>query len=109
MIHFIAAVLLAQAAPSVQAAPGQPVANAAPAEVSATTEAAPPPAPRRGTRVAANVTCENRAPTGSTLRRNICRTPGRAEAEARLARDHHAEMTRGSANEELPLGPLTTP
>lgn len=99
MIYLVAAVFLAQAAP-VQPQPDTPTVAAV--ETSATGQVASPvveeprPAERRRARVANNVICEDRAPTGSTLRRNICRTPNRAQAEARIAREYVSEVTNAA-------------
>lgn len=72
-------------------------------------EAAPAPAtaaqPRNSRRQGNDrMVCENRAPTGSVTRRNMCRTERRAQADARTAQDYLANVTRGTANEPMPLG-----
>lgn len=70
-------------------------------------EAAPAPAAQpRNSRRSGNdrLVCENRAPTGSVTRRNMCRSERRAQADARIAQEYLANVTRGTANEPMPLG-----
>jgi invasion protein IalB len=48
------------------------------------------------------VSCENRAPTGSVMNRQMCRTERRVQADAARARNYVSEVTRGSVNEPHP-------
>ncbi|HST90754.1 MAG TPA: hypothetical protein VLJ13_00980 [Brevundimonas sp.] len=46
--------------------------------------------------------CETRAPTGSVMSRNMCRTERRVQADAARARTYVAEVTRGTPHEPHP-------
>lgn len=48
------------------------------------------------------VVCENRARTGSVLRRQVCRTERSVRADAAAARNYVGEVTRGSVHEPHP-------
>ena len=74
-------------------------------------QAAAPVATISGRRVQADerVTCENRPRTGSVLRRSICRTERRRNADARAAKDYVGEVTSGSENQPFFPGGVTPP
>ncbi|HEY0102890.1 MAG TPA: hypothetical protein VGB60_05460 [Brevundimonas sp.] len=46
--------------------------------------------------------CENRAPTGSVMSRQMCRSERRVQADAARARTYVAEVTRGTPHEPHP-------
>ncbi|HZV83418.1 MAG TPA: hypothetical protein VFF48_00365 [Brevundimonas sp.] len=46
--------------------------------------------------------CENRAPTGSVMSRQMCRSERRVQADAARARTYVAEVTRGTPHERHP-------
>lgn len=91
LVAILAAAVLGQAPSAAEAQPerSQAVSN----------EARPASSRRRPEAV----TCTNRAPTGSTLRRDICRTERRANAERRASQEYIADVTRGTVHEPPPL------
>lgn len=48
--------------------------------------------------------CDQRAPTGSVMRRSICRSQRRDQADRRIAREYLSEVTRGTVHEPMDLG-----
>jgi len=74
-----------------------PSAQAAPA-AQATTPASARPQRR------AQPVCQNRARTGSVLRREVCISAQQAESQQSAAKQYIEEATAGMAHEELPLG-----
>lgn len=89
MLITIMAVLALQAPQDATATSAQPAPSAAPA-----------PTTRRARRNE-TVTCQERAPTGSTLRRTICSTERRAEADRDRAQRMATDAGSGLVNGEM--------
>lgn len=47
--------------------------------------------------------CTERAPTGSVMRRTMCRTQRRADADRLIAREYVGQLTDGRVTQEMPL------
>jgi hypothetical protein len=86
--------------PTTQAEPG---AQASPA-VQASSSARPVETTRSNRR--ARPVCQNRARTGSVLKRDVCVSAQQAANQQSAARQYIEEATAGIAHEELPLGGL---
>ncbi len=70
----------------------------------ATATAAQPARNNRRRQSTDGLVCEQRAPTGSVMRRNMCRSQRRAEADAQVAQQYVSEVTRGVAHQPMELG-----
>lgn len=61
-------------------------------------------APRPRGRNGEALVCHERAPTGSVMRRTMCRSERRAAADRSVAQTYVAEVTAGRVNEPDPTG-----